>query len=153
MAGFEIPEEIKIIVGEIEKVDKSEAFAHEKLCPVLALYHASDFDDALNKADILLTDGGFGHTADLYVDEKNHPELIEKFKKRLLACRLIINSPSSLGGIGDIYNFKLNPSLTLGCGSWGGHSISGQVGVANLLSYTSVDIRRETRPWLGAPTH
>ncbi|MDD7607854.1 MAG: bifunctional acetaldehyde-CoA/alcohol dehydrogenase [Candidatus Enterosoma sp.] len=151
MAGFEIPEETKIIVGEIEKVDKSEAFAHEKLCPVLALYHASDFDDALNKADILLTDGGFGHTADLYVDEKNHPELIERFKKRLLACRLIINSPSSLGGIGDIYNFKLNPSLTLGCGSWGGNSISGQVGVENLLNYKSVAIRRENMLWFRTP--
>lgn len=151
MAGFTIPDDVKIIVGEVSSVKQDEAFAHEKLCPVLAMYHAKDFDDALNKADILLTDGGFGHTADLYVDEKNHPELIDKFKNRLLACRLIVNSPSALGGIGDLYNFKIKPSLTLGCGSWGGNSISGQVGVENLLNYKTLAIRRENMLWFRTP--
>lgn len=151
MAGFEIPEDTKIIVGEVTKIDQSEAFAHEKLCPVLAMYHAKNFDDALDKADVLLTDGGFGHTADLYVDEHNHPELINKFKNRLLACRLIVNSPSALGGIGDLYNFRIKPSLTLGCGSWGGNSISGQVGVDNLLNYKSLAIRRENMLWFRTP--
>ena len=151
MAGFTIPDDVKIIVGEVSSVKQDEAFAHEKLCPVLAMYHAKDFDEALNKADILLTDGGFGHTADLYVDEKNHPELIDKFKNRLLACRLIVNSPSALGGIGDLYNFKIKPSLTLGCGSWGGNSISGQVGVENLLNYKTLAIRRENMLWFRTP--
>ncbi|MFA6830301.1 MAG: bifunctional acetaldehyde-CoA/alcohol dehydrogenase [Bacilli bacterium] len=151
MAGFTVAKETKILVGEVEKTDRSEEFAHEKLCPVIALYKADDFDDALNKAETLLTQG-WGHTADLYVDELNHKDLIDKFKNRMQACRLLVNTPSSLGGIGDIYNFMLKPSLTLGCGSWGGNSVSGQVGIENLLNIKTLAIRRENMLWFRTPS-
>lgn len=151
MAGFEVPEETKLLVGEVESTDRSEEFSHEKLCPVIAMYHAKDFDEALDKAEELLKQG-WGHTADLYVDELNHPELIDKFKNRLQACRLLVNTPSSLGGIGDIYNFRIKPSLTLGCGSWGGNSVSGQVGIDSLLNYKTLAIRRENMLWFRTPS-
>ena len=151
MAGFEVSKETKVLVGEVTKVDVSEPFAHEKLCPVLALYEAEDFLDAMKKAKRLLLDGGIGHTADLYTDEAKGKEHIELFEKELPACRLLINTPSSLGGIGDLYNFRLKPSLTLGCGSWGGNSISGQVGVEQLLNRKSVAKRRENMLWFRTP--
>ncbi|MCI1735418.1 MAG: bifunctional acetaldehyde-CoA/alcohol dehydrogenase [Bacilli bacterium] len=151
MAGFKVPSTTKILVGEVEKTDRSEEFSHEKLCPVLAMYHAKDFEDALAKAEALLQQG-WGHTADLYVDELNHPELIDAFKRRMQACRLLINTPSSLGGIGDLYNFRIKPSLTLGCGSWGGNSVSGQVGIENLLNIKTVAIRRENMLWFRTPS-
>lgn len=150
MAGFSVPKETKLLIGEVEKYDRSEEFAHEKLCPVVALYHAKDFDTALDMASVLL-EQGWGHTADLYVDELNHQDLIDKFKLRLQACRLLINTPSSLGGIGDIYNFRIKPSLTLGCGSWGGNSVSGQVTIYNLLNIKTLAIRRENMLWFRAP--
>lgn len=151
MAGFEVPSETKLLVGEVEKTDRSEEFSHEKLCPVIAMYHASDFNNALDKAEELLKQG-WGHTADLYVDELNHPELIDQFKDRMQACRLLVNTPSSLGGIGDIYNFRIKPSLTLGCGSWGGNSVSGQVGIDSLLNYKTLAIRRENMLWFRTPS-
>lgn len=151
MAGFEVPAETKLLVGEVEKTDRSEEFSHEKLCPVIAMYHATDFANALDKAEELLKQG-WGHTADLYVDELNHPELIDQFKNRMQACRLLVNTPSSLGGIGDIYNFRIKPSLTLGCGSWGGNSVSGQVGIDSLLNYKTLAIRRENMLWFRTPS-
>lgn len=151
MAGFEAPEGTKILVGEVEKVDQSEEFAHEKLCPVIAMYKASDFDDAMAKAKVLLK-AGWGHTADLYVDVLNHSDLIDRFKNEMQACRLLVNTPSSLGGIGDIYNFRIKPSLTLGCGSWGGNSVSGQVGIENLLNIKTLAIRRENMLWFRTPS-
>lgn len=151
MAGFKVPEETKILVGEVEKTDPSEEFAHEKLCPVLAMYHAADFDDAMAKAKVLLK-SGWGHTADLYCDVLNHSDLIDRFKNEMQACRLLVNTPSSLGGIGDIYNFRIKPSLTLGCGSWGGNSVSGQVGIENLLNIKTLAIRRENMLWFRAPS-
>ncbi len=151
MAGFEVPESTKILIGEVEKVDLSEEFAHEKLCPVLAMYKAEDFDDALNKAKVLLK-AGWGHTADLYCDVLNHHDLIDRFKNEMQACRLLVNTPSSLGGIGDIYNFRIKPSLTLGCGSWGGNSVSGQVGIENLLNVKTLAIRRENMLWFRTPS-
>ena len=143
MAGFEVPETTKILIGEVTKTDKSEEFAHEKLCPVLALYKAEDFEDALTKADRLVRDGGFGHTADLYADEALGKDHINEFASKMKACRILINTPSSLGGIGDIYNFRIKPSLTLGCGSWGGNSVSENVTVKQLLNVKTVAKRRE----------
>ncbi len=151
MAGFKVPENTKMLVGEVEKVDLSEEFAHEKLCPVVALYCANDFDDAMAKAKVLLK-AGWGHTADLYCDALNHHDLIDRFKNELQACRLLVNTPSSLGGIGDIYNFRIKPSLTLGCGSWGGNSVSGQVGIENLLNIKTLAIRRENMLWFRTPS-
>ncbi len=151
MAGFEVPESTKILIGEVEKVDLSEEFAHEKLCPVLAMYKAEDFTDALSKAKVLLK-AGWGHTADLYCDVLNHHDLIDRFKNEMQACRLLVNTPSSLGGIGDIYNFRIKPSLTLGCGSWGGNSVSGQVGIENLLNVKTLAIRRENMLWFRTPS-
>ena len=146
MAGVTVPEQTKILIGEVESVDISEEFAHEKLSPVLAMYHAKDFDEALQKAERLVEDGGYGHTAALYV----HPAQQEKISKHaaaMKACRILINTPSSHGGIGDLYNFKLTPSLTLGCGSWGGNSVSENVGVKHLLNIKTVAERRENMLW------
>ncbi len=151
MSGFEVPENTKLLIGEVEKVDLSEEFAHEKLCPVVAMYRAVDFDDAMAKAKVLLK-AGWGHTADLYCDVLNHHDLIDRFKNEMQACRLLVNTPSSLGGIGDIYNFRIKPSLTLGCGSWGGNSVSGQVGIENLLNIKTLAIRRENMLWFRTPS-
>ena len=151
LAGFEVPEATKILIGEVTSTDLSEAFAHEKLSPVLAMYRAADFEDALNKADILVKDGGYGHTASIYLDEVNHREKLNAFSSRMKACRIVVNTPSAQGGIGDLYNFKLAPSLTLGCGSWGGNSVSENVGIKHLLNIKTVAIRRENMLWFRAP--
>lgn len=152
MAGFDVPEETKVLVGEVKKVDKSEEFAHEKLSPVLALYMAEDFEDAMEKADVLVKEGGYGHTADIYADEALGKEHIDAFANRMKACRILINTPSALGGIGDIYNFRIRPSLTLGCGSWGGNSVSENVGIDQLLNIKTVAKRRENMLWFRTPS-
>ena len=151
LAGVEAPEHTKILIGEVESVDISEEFAHEKLSPVLAMYRANDFDDALAKASQLINDGGLGHTSSLYIDTINGQDKIEKFYSTMKTCRVLINTPSSQGGIGDLYNFKLNPSLTLGCGSWGGNSVSENVGIKHLLNIKTVAERRENMLWFRAP--
>ncbi len=151
LAGFDIPESSKIIIGEVESVDISEEFAHEKLSPVLAMYRASDFADALNKAEQLVADGGYGHTSSLYVNTQTQKAKIDEFAARMKTCRILVNTPSSHGGIGDLYNFKLAPSLTLGCGSWGGNSVSENVGVKHLLNIKTVAERRENMLWFRAP--
>ena len=150
LAGVEVPGDTKILIGEVESVDISEEFAHEKLSPVLAMYRAKDFDEALTKAERLVEDGGYGHPAALYI----HPAQKEKIMKHaeaMKACRILINTPSAHGGIGDLYNFKLTPSLTLGCGSWGGNSVSENVGVKHLLNIKTVAERRENMLWFRAP--
>ena len=150
LAGVNVPEETKILIGEVESVDISEEFAHEKLSPVLAMYKAKDYDDAIAKAERLVADGGYGHTASLYI----HPSQTEKMEKHAAAmktCRILVNTPSSHGGIGDLYNFKLAPSLTLGCGSWGGNSVSENVGVKHLINIKTVAERRENMLWFRAP--
>ncbi len=151
LAGVEVPESTKILIGEVESVDISEEFAHEKLSPVLAMYKAKDFDEAIEKAEQLIADGGYGHTSSLYIDAVNEREKIDKFAARMKTCRILVNTPSSQGGIGDLYNFKLLPSLTLGCGSWGGNSVSENVGVKHLLNIKTVAERRENMLWFRAP--
>ena len=151
LADVEVPETTKILIGEVESVDISEEFAHEKLSPVLAMYRAKDFDDAISKAYRLVFDGGIGHTSSLYINTITEKEKIEKFENTMKTCRVIINTPSSQGGIGDLYNFKLTPSLTLGCGSWGGNSVSENVGVKHLLNIKTVAERRENMLWFRAP--
>ena len=150
MAGVDVPENTKILIGEVESVDISEEFAHEKLSPVLAIYKAKTFDEALAKAEQLVADGGYGHTSALYV----HPAQTEKIEKHYAAmktCRVLINTPAAQGGIGDLYNFKLAPSLTLGCGSWGGNSVSENVGVKHLINVKTVAERRENMLWFRTP--
>ena len=150
LAGVDVPEDTKILIGEVESVDISEEFAHEKLSPVLAMYKAKDFDEAIAKAERLVADGGYGHTSSLYI----HPAQSEKIAKHAAAmktCRVLINTPSSHGGIGDLYNFKLAPSLTLGCGSWGGNSVSENVGVKHLINIKTVAERRENMLWFRTP--
>jgi len=151
LAGFEVPEHTKILIGEVERVDLDEEFAHEKLSPVLAMYKADSFDDAMEKADRLVQDGGFGHTSSLYVDAVTQQEKIDRFAERMKTCRILVNTPSSHGGIGGLYNFSLTPSLTLGCGSWGGNSVSENVGVKHLLNIKTVAERRENMLWFRAP--
>ena len=151
LAGVEVPENTKILIGEVESVDISEEFAHEKLSPVLAMYRAKDFDEAIEKAEQLIADGGYGHTSSLYIDAVNEREKIDKFAARMKTCRILVNTPSSQGGIGDLYNFRLLPSLTLGCGSWGGNSVSENVGVKHLLNIKTVAERRENMLWFRAP--
>lgn len=151
LAGFDVPENAKVLVGEVESVDLAEEFAHEKLSPVLAMYKAKDFDDALAKAYQLINDGGLGHTSSLYINVETGKEKIEKFTAKMKTCRILINTPSSQGGIGDLYNFMLKPSLTLGCGSWGGNSVSENVGVKHLLNIKTVAERRENMLWFRAP--
>ena len=151
LAGVDVPESTKIIIGEVESVDISEEFAHEKLSPVLAMYRAKDFDDALNKAEKLVADGGFGHTSSIYLNENIAKDRFDRFCERMKTCRILLNTPSSHGGIGDLYNFKLAPSLTLGCGTWGGNSVSENVGVKHLLNIKSVAERRENMLWFRAP--
>ena len=150
MAGVEVLEETKILIGEVESVDISEPFAHEKLSPVLAMYKAKDFDDALQKAEQLVADGGYGHTSSLYINV-NEKEKMAKHAAMMKTCRILINTPSSQGGIGDLYNFKLAPSLTLGCGSWGGNSVSENVGVKHLINIKTVAERRENMLWMRTP--
>jgi acetaldehyde dehydrogenase/alcohol dehydrogenase len=151
LANVHVPESTKILIGEVESVELSEEFAHEKLSPVLALYRAESFDAAMDKAERLVRDGGYGHTTALYLDTVTGQDKINAFASRMKTCRIIINTPSSHGGIGDLYNFKLAPSLTLGCGSWGGNSVSENVGVKHLLNIKTVAERRENMLWFRAP--
>lgn len=151
LAGIDVPEKAKILIGEVESTELSEPFAHEKLSPILAMYRAADFSDALQTADRLVRDGGYGHTASIYLDEVNQKEKLAAFAHAMKACRVLVNTPSSQGGIGDLYNFKLTPSLTLGCGSWGGNSVSENVGVHQLLNIKTVAVRRENMLWFRAP--
>ena len=151
LAGVEVPESTKILIGEVESVELSEEFAHEKLSPVLAMYRASNFEDALNKAEHLIADGGYGHTSSVYLDVHTQQDKLKEFSERMKPCRILVNTPSSQGGIGDLYNFKLAPSLTLGCGSWGGNSVSENVGVKHLLNIKTVAERRENMLWFRAP--
>ena len=151
LAGVSVPENTKILIGEVESVDLSEEFAHEKLSPVLAMYKSSSFDDALEKAYRLIEDGGLGHTSSLYVNTVTEKEKIKKFYSKMKTCRVLVNTPSSQGGIGDLYNFKLTPSLTLGCGTWGGNSVSENVGIKHLLNIKTVAERRENMLWFRAP--
>ena len=151
LAGVSVPENTKILIGEVESVDLSEEFAHEKLSPVLAMYKSNSFDDALEKAYRLIEDGGLGHTSSLYVNTVTEKEKIEKFYSKMKTCRVLVNTPSSQGGIGDLYNFKLSPSLTLGCGTWGGNSVSENVGIKHLLNIKTVAERRENMLWFRAP--
>ena len=151
LAKVDVPENTKILIGEVESVDISEEFAHEKLSPVLAMYKAKNFADALDKAEHLIADGGYGHTASLYINAVTEREKINEYAERMKTCRMLINTPSSHGGIGDLYNFKLAPSLTLGCGSWGGNSVSENVGVKHLLNIKTLAERRENMLWFRAP--
>lgn len=152
LAGFTVPEDIKILIGEIESTDVAhEPFAHEKLSPILAMYKAANFDDALAKAERLVDEGGIGHTSVLYADKVTQQEKIDKFSARMKTCRILINTPSSQGGLGDIYNFRLLPSLTLGCGTWGGNSVSENVGIKDLLNIKTVAERRENMLWFRTP--
>lgn len=151
LSGIEVPETAKILIGEVTSVDIEEEFAHEKLSPVLAMYKAKDFEDAMDKADRLVRDGGIGHTSSLYVNASSEKDKIEKFAEKMKTCRVLVNTPSSHGGIGDLYNFKLAPSLTLGCGSWGGNSVSENVGVKHLLNIKTVAERRENMLWFRTP--
>ncbi|MBQ7134427.1 MAG: bifunctional acetaldehyde-CoA/alcohol dehydrogenase [Ruminococcus sp.] len=151
LSGVEVPEGTKILIGEVESVDISEEFAHEKLSPVLAMYKAESFEDALQKAEQLVADGGYGHTSSIYLNEITEREKLNEFASRMKTCRILLNTPSSHGGIGDLYNFKLAPSLTLGCGSWGGNSVSENVGVKHLLNIKTVAERRENMLWFRAP--
>ena len=151
LAGVEVPESTKILIGEVESVELSEEFAHEKLSPVLAMYRASNFEDALNKAEHLIADGGYGHTSSVYLDVNTQQDKLKEFSERMKTCRILVNTPSSQGGIGDLYNFKLAPSLTLGCGSWGGNSVSENVGVKHLINIKTVAERRENMLWFRAP--
>ena len=151
LAGVKVPETTKILIGEVESVDISEEFAHEKLSPVLAMYKAKSFEDATDKALRLVLDGGIGHTSSLYVNTITGQEKIKAFYSKMKTCRVVINTPSSQGGIGDIYNFKLNPSLTLGCGTWGGNSVSENVTIKHLLNVKTVAERRNNMLWFRAP--
>ena len=151
LSGVDVPEATKILIGEVESVELSEEFAHEKLSPVLAMYKAKDFEDALQKAEHLVADGGYGHTSSIYLNEVTETEKLNEFAARMKTCRILVNTPSSHGGIGDLYNFKLAPSLTLGCGSWGGNSVSENVGVKHLINIKTVAERRENMLWFRAP--
>ncbi|HIV63533.1 MAG TPA: bifunctional acetaldehyde-CoA/alcohol dehydrogenase [Firmicutes bacterium] len=151
LSGVEVPESTKILIGEVESVDISEEFAHEKLSPVLAMYKAKNISDAFDKAEHLIADGGYGHTSSIYLNAVTEKEKLAEFGERMKTCRILVNTPSSQGGIGDLYNFKLAPSLTLGCGSWGGNSVSENVGVKHLINIKTVAERRENMLWFRAP--
>jgi len=151
LAGVKVPEGSKVLIGEVESVDIAEEFAHEKLSPVLAMYKAKDIDDAFDKAEHLIADGGYGHTSSIYLNVQTEQEKLNTFSARMKTCRILVNTPSSHGGIGDLYNFKLAPSLTLGCGSWGGNSVSENVGVKHLINIKTVAERRENMLWFRAP--
>ena len=151
LAGVEVPETTKILIGEVESVELSEEFAHEKLSPVLAMYKAKTFEEAVSKADTLVKDGGYGHTSSLYINTITGQEKMQKFFDAMKTCRVLVNTPSSQGGIGDLYNFKLAPSLTLGCGTWGGNSVSENVGIRHLINIKTIAERRENMLWFRAP--
>lgn len=151
LSGISVPSGTKILIGEVSSVELSEEFAHEKLSPVLAMYHAKDINDAFMKAEHLIADGGYGHTSSIYLNEITEQAKLEEFAHRMKTCRILVNTPASQGGIGDIYNFKLAPSLTLGCGSWGGNSVSENVGVKHLINIKTVAERRENMLWFRAP--
>ena len=151
LSGVKVPEGTKILIGEVESVDLSEEFAHEKLSPVLAMYRAKDISDAFDKAEHLIADGGYGHTSSIYLNATTEKAKLDEFASRMKTCRILVNTPSSQGGIGDLYNFKLAPSLTLGCGSWGGNSVSENVGVKHLINIKTVAERRENMLWFRAP--
>ena len=151
LAGFNVPQNTKVLIGEVDSVELTEEFAHEKLSPVLALYKVKSFDEALDKAYHLIEDGGLGHTSSIYINEIAEKEKLERFTLKMKTCRILVNTPSSHGGIGDVYNFRLEPSLTLGCGTWGGNSISENVGVKHLLNIKTVAIRRENMLWFRTP--
>lgn len=151
IAGIEVPENTKILIGEVVSTELSEEFAHEKLSPVLAMYRAADIQDAFTKAEQLIADGGYGHTSSIYLDINTQQDKLEEFQNRMKTCRILVNTPSSQGGIGDLYNFDLSPSLTLGCGSWGGNSTSENVGVKHLLNIKTVAERRENMLWFRTP--
>ena len=151
LAGVKIPEDTKVLIGEVDSVDISEEFAHEKLSPVLAMYKSENFEDALAKAEQLIADGGYGHTSSIYINEITETQKLAEFEARMKTCRILVNTPSSFGGIGDLYNFDLAPSLTLGCGSWGGNSVSENVGVKHLINIKTVAERRENMLWFRAP--
>ncbi len=151
LAGVTVPESTKILIGEVESVELSEEFAHEKLSPVLAMYRAKTIGEAFDKAERLIADGGYGHTSSIYLNVLTEQEKLAEFQARMKTCRVLVNTPSAQGGIGDIYNFKLAPSLTLGCGSWGGNSVSENVGVKHLINIKTVAERRENMLWFRAP--
>ena len=151
LAGIAVPENTKILIGEVENVERTEPFAQEKLSPVLAMYRAKDFADGLDKAEKLVADGGYGHTASIYLDTAAGAEQLDAFADRMKTCRILVNTPAAQGGIGDLYNFRLAPSLTLGCGSWGGNSVSDNVGVKHLLNIKTVAERRENMLWFRTP--
>ncbi len=151
LAGFDVPVSTKVLIGEVESTDISEEFAHEKLSPVLAMYKAADIQDAMAKAETLIADGGYGHTSSIYLNEVTRQATLAEFQERMKTCRCVVNTPSSHGGIGDIYNFRMPPSLTLGCGSWGGNSVSENVGVKHLINVKTVAFRRENMLWFRAP--
>ncbi len=151
LAGVTVPENTKILIGEVSSVELSEEFAHEKLSPVLAMYRAADIQDAFGKAERLIADGGFGHTSSIYLNTLTEQAKLDEFAGRMKTCRILVNTPASQGGIGDLYNFRLAPSLTLGCGSWGGNSVSENVGVKHLLNIKTVAERRENMLWFRAP--
>ncbi len=151
LAGVDVPEDAKILIGEVTSVSIEEEFAHEKLSPVLAMYKAKDFDDAVAKAEQLVADGGYGHTSSLYVNAVTEKEKIDRFASAMKTCRILVNTPAAQGGIGDLYNFKLAPSLTLGCGSWGGNSVYENVGVKHLINIKTVAERRENMLWFRTP--
>ena len=151
LAGVAVPEGTKILIGEVESVELSEEFAHEKLSPVLAMYRAEDIEDAFTKAERLIADGGYGHTSSIYLNAETEGDKLDRFAARMKTCRILVNTPSSHGGIGDLYNFKLAPSLTLGCGSWGGNSVSENVGIKHLINIKTVAERRENMLWFRAP--
>ena len=151
MAGIEVPVNTKILIGEVKETTDAEPFAHEKLSPLLAMYHAQNFEDAVHKAEKLVEMGGIGHTSCLYTDQDNCPEHVAYFGDKMKTSRILINTPASQGGIGDLYNFKLAPSLTLGCGSWGGNSISENVGPKHLINTKTVAKRAENMLWHKLP--
>ena len=151
LAGVHVPDDTKILIGEVESVEPTEEFAHEKLSPVLAMYKAKDTEDAFSKAERLIADGGYGHTSSIYLNPITEKAKLAEFARRMKTCRILVNTPSSQGGIGDLYNFKLSPSLTLGCGSWGGNSVSENVGVKHLLNVKTVAERRENMLWFRSP--
>ena len=151
LANVTVPLGTKVLIGEVESVELSEEFAHEKLSPVLAMYKAQDIQDAFAKAEHLIADGGYGHTSSIYLNVVTEKAKLDEFTARMKTCRILVNTPSSQGGIGDLYNFKLAPSLTLGCGSWGGNSVSENVGVKHLINIKSVAERRENMLWFRAP--
>ncbi len=151
LAGFEVGKDVKVLIGEVSEINEEEAFAHEKLSPILAMYKAKDWEDGVLKAKTLVECGGLGHTCSIYLDNVKEREKLMKFQSVMKTCRVMVNTPSAQGGIGDIYNFALTPSLTLGCGSWGGNSISDNVGVTNLINIKKIVERRENMLWFRAP--